>query len=96
MPAHTLVGPAHPVATVVRWRRCGPRGCGHVWRHRGYRFRPHVFLVPPPVVVIAPAIGGRWRAHVRWCYAHHRFYNARTNLFIGRDGLRHVCLSPYR
>ncbi len=34
--------------------------------------------------------------HVRWCLAHYRTYNPRTNTFIGFDGDRHRCRSPYR
>ncbi|WP_368912066.1 BA14K family protein [Taklimakanibacter deserti] len=39
---------------------------------------------------------GGGSAHVRWCYNHYRTYSARSNTFIGYDGYRHRCRSPYR
>jgi hypothetical protein len=34
-------------------------------------------------------------AHVRWCYNRYRSYDARTDSFMGYDGRRHRCNSPY-
>ncbi len=33
--------------------------------------------------------------HVQWCLNRYRSYNPRTNLFMGYDGRRHRCNSPY-
>lgn len=40
-----------------------------------------------------PAYGN---AHVQWCFNRFRSYDARTDSFLGYDGLRHRCRSPYR
>jgi hypothetical protein len=34
-------------------------------------------------------------AHYRWCRKRYRSYDARTNTFMGNDGRRHRCDSPY-
>jgi hypothetical protein len=46
-----------------------------------------------PDYYIQPAGGSR---HVRWCYDRYRSYDARSNSFLGYDGDRHRCRSPYR
>ena len=33
--------------------------------------------------------------HVQWCLNRYRSYNPRTNTFMGYDGHRHRCNSPY-
>jgi hypothetical protein len=33
--------------------------------------------------------------HVQWCLNRYRSYNPRTNTFMGYDGRRHRCNSPY-
>jgi hypothetical protein len=33
--------------------------------------------------------------HVRWCLNRYRSYNPRTDTFVGHDGYRHRCRSPY-
>jgi hypothetical protein len=33
--------------------------------------------------------------HVEWCLNRYRSYNPRTNTFMGYDGYRHRCKSPY-
>ena len=50
----------------------------------------------------APAYGYGYNAysgggggHVQWCYDHYRSYDARSNTFMGYDGYRHECNSPY-
>lgn len=38
---------------------------------------------------------GRWRmtaGHIRTCKRHYRSYNPRTNRYLGRSGVRHVCV----
>lgn len=53
---------------------------------------------------VAPAYGygygynaynGGGGDHVQWCYDHYRSYDARSNTFMGYDGYRHECNSPY-
>lgn len=42
--------------------------------------------------------GGReyvYGGHVEWCLNRYRSYNPRTNTFMGYDGFRHRCNSPY-
>ena len=34
-------------------------------------------------------------SHVEWCLNRYRSYNPRTNTFMGYDGRRHYCRSPY-
>jgi BA14K-like protein len=53
----------------------------------GYGYRPYY----RPYYRVA---GGS--AHVRYCYNRYRTYDARSNTFIGYDGYRHRCRSPYR
>src|SRR5690349_19996317 len=45
-----------------------------------------------PRAYYAPAGG----SHVRWCMNRYRTYDPRSNTFIGYDGERHRCVSPYR
>jgi len=42
--------------------------------------------------------GGReyvYGGHVEWCLNRYRSYNPRTNTFMGYDGYKHRCNSPY-
>lgn len=79
------------------WRRaCHDRNCHHVWHRPPVVIHPRLIVRPPVIIVPGAVVTGGWNAHVRWCYAHHRHYNHRTNRYVGRDGHRHVCVSPYR
>jgi hypothetical protein len=40
------------------------------------------------------AVGGS--GHVRYCLSRYRTYSVRTDTFVGYDGYRHRCRSPYR
>jgi hypothetical protein len=51
-----------------------------------YYYRPHRYSYV--------SVGGS--RHVRWCLNHYRTYDPRSNTFIGYDGYRHRCRSPYR
>jgi hypothetical protein len=33
--------------------------------------------------------------HIHWCMEHHRSYDLRTDSFLGNDGRRHQCSSPF-
>jgi hypothetical protein len=35
------------------------------------------------------------RAHIEWCYKKHRTYRLLDNTYMGKDGKRHKCRSPY-
>jgi hypothetical protein len=35
------------------------------------------------------------RAHIEWCYKKHRTYRLLDNTYLGNDGKRHKCRSPY-
>jgi hypothetical protein len=50
-----------------------------------YYYRPYRPLYAP--------VGS---AHVRWCLNRYRSYDPRSNSFMGYDGYRHRCRSPYR
>ena len=43
-----------------------------------------------------PYYSGNWDAHVQWCLNRYRSYDPRSDSFLGYDGLRHRCRSPYR
>lgn len=51
--------------------------------YRGY-YAPRAYVTPS---------GG---SHVRWCMSRYRSYDPRSNTFMGYDGDRHQCVSPYR
>jgi hypothetical protein len=35
------------------------------------------------------------RAHIEWCYKTYPTYRLQDNSYTGKDGKRHICLSPY-
>lgn len=88
-----------------RWR-----GGGRHWRHRGwggsgvflglglapfyngYYDDPYDYGYYDAPTYYVP----RGSRHVRWCYSRYRSYDARSNTFMGYDGYRHRCRSPYR
>ena len=61
------------------------------WRHSG----------PVIALGIAPSYGYGYNSyrgggdHVQWCYNRYRSYDVRSNTFMGYDGYRHECNSPY-
>ena len=57
----------------------------------GYGYGPYRSYYAPRAYY-AP-VGG---SHVRWCMNRYRTYDPRSNTFIGYDGDRHRCRSPYR
>ena len=65
---------------------------GGYWYSRAWwNVGPNVHIgVGLPLVKV-----GVGSAHVRWCNAHYKHYNRKTNLYIGKNGKRHVCVSPY-
>ncbi|MGE0008433.1 MAG: BA14K family protein [Parvibaculaceae bacterium] len=84
-----------------RWRRHH-----HRWGHRRHSgvylglglapfFSPYYYNDYPYYAprYYAPARSSR---HVRWCLNRYRSYDPRSNTFLGYDGDRHRCRSPYR
>jgi hypothetical protein len=61
--------------------------------YRPYYYRPYYYGSYYSPRYYAPMGGSR---HVRWCLNHYRTYSVRSNTFIGFDGYRHRCRSPYR
>ena len=71
--------------------------------HDGYYYASPWWLLTAPLVAgayAAPRIyydndnyGGG--GHVEWCTDRYRSYDPRSNTFMGYDGYRHQCNSPY-
>lgn len=91
----------------VAHRRYDPHRHGPRFRHRRDRYRhyhggwyyayPWWFYAVPPVIVIPPATRPTYlNRHVQWCLNRYRSYNVRTDTFVGYDGIRRRCRSPYR
>ncbi|MGE0211139.1 MAG: BA14K family protein [Parvibaculaceae bacterium] len=75
-----------------RYRHHRP-GWGHY--HGGYWYRTPWWTLPlvvPPVIAPGPVYGG---GHVAWCRSQYRSYDVRSNTYMGYDGYRHRCVSPY-
>ena len=43
----------------------------------------------------SPLQGGGSSAHVHWCLNRYRSYDPSSDTFLGYDGYRHRCNSPY-
>jgi hypothetical protein len=81
------------------------------YRHGGYRHYHNGWYYNNPWWLAAPfvagAVVGAYAAprvyydndygggHVEWCLNRYRSYDPRTNTFLGYDGYRHECNSPY-
>jgi hypothetical protein len=77
-----------------RSRRHSRRSFRH---HRGFRHHhgpSFGFSVILPGVAVG--LGGGSSAHVRWCLNRYRSYDPSSDSFLGYDGYRHRCNSPYR
>ena len=82
---------------------------GHWQGHRGYRdrrngYRRHSdgFWYPLAAfgagAIIGGAISNRDRdsgSHEEWCANRYRSYSASSDTYVGNDGRRHACNSPY-
>ncbi|WP_137387792.1 BA14K family protein [Rhodoligotrophos defluvii] len=81
---------------------------GYRYRYGGYYYRvpwwerpPVVIPAPPPPVYYGrpvpppPPVYGVGNAHVRWCLNRYRSYDPGSNTFVGYDGRRRPCVSPY-
>jgi hypothetical protein len=79
----------------------GPR---YRFRHGNYRYRyggwwyasPWWYAGPTVGLTIAPGVAyGGSDAHVEWCLDRYRSYDPESDTFLGYDGYRHPCNSPY-
>jgi hypothetical protein len=87
------------------WRNHGPR---YAYRRPGFRYyyggywyaRPYWAYPLYTPYRVAP----RYRYyyyddvmddHVEWCMNRYRSYDPRSDTFLGYDGRRHACISPY-
>ena len=82
-------------------RRYEPRRHGNRHRHArsGYRHYHGGYYYASPWW-IGPSIGfgltlPTASGHVQWCYDRYRSYDAASDSYMGYDGLRHRCNSPY-
>jgi hypothetical protein len=66
------------------------------WYHRPWWRGPTVAVG----IGVGAAYGGYYgysagNPHVRWCLNHYRSYDPRSDTFVGFDGYRHRCNSPF-
>jgi hypothetical protein len=84
------------------WRTHGPR---YRYRYRGYNHYYGGYWYAFPWWTAGYGYynnyyddgyaGGGYDDHVQWCLNRYRSYNPRTDTFMGYDGRRHRCNSPY-
>lgn len=77
------------------WRNHGRR---YAYRYPGYNYFYGGFWYATPWWNYAYAddyYDRGYDAHVEWCLNRYRSYNPRTDTFLGYDGRRHYCRSPY-
>ncbi len=73
------------------------------WPYYGYRYDPHYYRRGPYWndyfydydYFYRPRVRFSHSKHVKWCRAHYRTYNVRTDKFTGRGGKKYWCDSPY-
>ena len=79
--------------------RCRTRygNCRHYYN--GYYYSSPWWTLPlvGTAIIVSTTVGGGGygSAHVRWCNAHYRSYNRRTNTWISYSGEVRKCRSPY-
>jgi len=73
-----------------RWRRSKRRKRGYRYRYRGW-----YYTYPWWLYVAALPYASYSDAHVEWCLNRYQSYDPRTNTYLGYDGFRHECISPY-
>jgi len=54
-------------------------------------------IVAGSALAVAPAASAATAGatHAAWCSQHYRSYNARTDSYLGFDGMTHRCASPF-
>jgi hypothetical protein len=80
-------------------RHARPSFRHHSRRHARRSFRHHhgpSFGFSVIVPGFAVGLGGGSSAHVQWCLNRYRSYDPSSDTFLGFDGYRHRCNSPYR
>ena len=75
-----------------RSRRHTSRSFRHHHHHRHGPSFGFSFIVPG----VTLGLGGGSSAHVHWCLNRYRSYDPSSDTFLGYDGYRHRCNSPYR
>ena len=73
-----------------RWRRSKRRKRGYRYRYRGW-----YYTYPWWLYVASLPYASYSDAHVEWCLNRYQSYDPRTNTYLGYDGFRHECISPY-
>ncbi|CAN7553149.1 BA14K family protein [Rhizobium sp. LjRoot30] len=75
---------------------------GYRERRRGYRRHSDGFWYPLAAFGAGAIIGGAIAnsrndggSHEEWCANRYRSYSVRTDTYVGNDGRRHRCNSPY-
>jgi hypothetical protein len=98
MPSNQGIAKYVPQSQVVQ---VGHRRGKRFFRHHD-DFRFGLGFGFPLVGLGAPLYADRYydyddsgRAHVEYCLDRYRSYDPETNTFMGYDGLRHECVSPY-
>jgi hypothetical protein len=91
-------GFVHDVGRKYNRRRHGPRfryrRGPYRHFHGGFYYRTPWWTLP---LAIPGVVGGysNGSAHVQYCLDKYRSYDPRTNTYLGYDGERHPCRSPY-
>lgn len=84
--------------------RHGPRYSyrrpGFHYYHAGYYYSSPWWIGPSigfalTVPSVTLGLGGGWSAHVDWCLNRYRSYDPASDTFLGYDGYRHRCNSPF-
>jgi hypothetical protein len=73
-------------------RRHTSRSFRHHHHHRHGPSFGFSFIIPS----VTLGLGGGSSAHVHWCLNRYRSYDPSSDTFLGYDGYRHRCNSPYR
>lgn len=85
-------------------RRHGPRYSyrrpGFQYHYGGYYYSSPWWIGPSigfgiTVPGVTLGLGGGGSAHVDWCLNRYRSYDPASDTFLGYDGYRHRCNSPY-
>ena len=75
--------------------RCLSRmgNCQHF--HQGYYYENPWWILPLVVGGVIAAADNGGGSHVQWCSSHYRSYNARTDTWVGNNGVHYRCNSGY-
>lgn len=68
---------------------------GYRYYYNGYPYSGGLVYHTPSWDANSNPRGHYFQGHVDWCRARYRSYNPQTDTFLGYDGYRHYCYSPY-